>query len=171
MGLPSVWEAIKKQGMPEKPHKTLSQGDGKSISKLLSEHCFHFAKLSHIPGFPEPENLMLELFEEGQKFFKCRVCGKVGKRKDNLLAHIETHLPTKPQTAAVLDSMILVAEGDHPVFMKYTCSNCGKQLPDRRDMKRHCETHLDITHICEMCQKVCKTRNALRQHYSAYHKP
>jgi len=77
----------------------------------------------------------------------------------------------KEALAAVLDSMILVAEGDHTVFMKYTCSNCGKQLPDRRDMKRHCETHLDITHICEMCQKVCKTRNALRQHYSAYHKP
>ena len=32
------------------------------------------------------------------------------------------------------------------------------------------ETHLDVTYICELCQKACKTRNALRQHYSAYHK-
>lgn len=110
-----MWEAIKKQGIPEKPYKTLSQGDGKSISKLLSERCFHFAKLSHIPGFPEPENLMLELFEEGQKFFKCRVCGKVGKRKDNLLAHIETHLPTKPQT----------------------CDHCGKLFKTKNSLTSH----------------------------------
>ena len=77
--------------------------------------CFHFAKSSHIPGFPEPENLMLELFEEGQKFFKCRVCGKVGKRKDNLLAHIETHLPTKPQT----------------------CDHCGKLFKTKNSLTSH----------------------------------
>ena len=69
----------------------------------------------HIPGFPEPENLMLELFEEGQKFFKCRVCGKVGKRKDNLLAHIETHLPTKPQT----------------------CDHCGKIFKTKNSLTSH----------------------------------
>ena len=74
--------------------------------------------------------------------------------------------------AAVLDSMIVVGEdaGGQSVYMKYTCATCGKKLPDRRDMKRHCETHLDVTYICELCQKACKTRNALRQHYSAYHK-
>ena len=116
--LPSVWKAIKKQGIPENPYATLSQGNGKSISKLLvnfSERCFHFAKSSHIPGFPEPENLMLELFEEGQKFFKCRVCGKVGKRKDNLLAHIETHLPTRPQT----------------------CDHCGKLFKTKNSLTSH----------------------------------
>ena len=74
--------------------------------------------------------------------------------------------------ATLLDSMIVVGEdaGGQSVYMKYTCATCGKKLPDRRDMKRHCETHLDVTYICELCQKSCKTRNALRQHYSAYHK-
>jgi len=78
----------------------------------------------------------------------------------------------KEALAALLDSMIVVGEdaGGQSVYMKYTCATCGKKLPDRRDMKRHCETHLDVTYICELCQKACKTRNALRQHYSAYHK-
>ena len=40
--LPSLWEALKKQGVAEKTYATLPQGDGATISKLRVnnfEHC------------------------------------------------------------------------------------------------------------------------------------
>ena len=58
---------------------------------------------------------MTEVFEEGEKLFRCIVCGKIGKRKDNLLAHIETHLPPKP----------------------VTCLQCGKLFKTKNSLTSH----------------------------------
>jgi len=81
----------------------------------------------------------------------------------NLLLVLNTD-PLCVDLSTILDAMIGHSGA------KYACKSCGKQIADRRDMRRHCETHLDMTHACELCHKVCKTRDALRQHYSAYHK-
>ena len=70
--------------------------------------------------------------------------------------------------ATILDSMI--SQTEWGTTAKFSCTSCGKQLADRRDMRRHCETHLDIKHECEICGKRCKTSNALRMHRSNYHK-
>lgn len=58
---------------------------------------------------------MVELMEDGQKVFQCSVCEKIGKRKDNLLAHIETHLPAQPQT----------------------CIHCGKLFKTKNSLTSH----------------------------------
>jgi len=81
----------------------------------------------------------------------------------NLLVVLNTD-PLCVDLATILDAMIGHSGS------KYACKSCGKELADRRDMRRHCETHLDIKHVCEFCGKHCKTSNALRMHYSTYHK-
>ena len=52
---------------------------------------------------------------------------------------------------------------------KPSCVECGKSFVDMYKMRRHAETHLDICLPCNLCQKVCKTRNALSIHYARVH--
>ena len=69
---------------------------------------------------------------------------------------------------AVLDSMMskVWAEG----IAKFCCNTCGKVMAEKRDMKRHLESHLDMSYSCDICKKVCTTSNALRKHYYMHHR-
>ena len=69
---------------------------------------------------------------------------------------------------AVLDSMMskVWAEG----IAKFCCNTCGKIMAEKRDMKRHLESHLDMSYNCDICKKVCTTSNALRKHYYVHHR-
>ena len=69
---------------------------------------------------------------------------------------------------AVLDSMMskVWAEG----IAKFCCNTCGKVMTEKRDMKRHLESHLDMSYTCDICKKVCTTSNALRKHYYVHHR-
>ena len=62
-----------------------------------------------------------------------------------------------------LESMIERAGGG-----KWRCTLCGLEN-DKYKVKRHAEVHLDMTHVCMVCAKVFKTRNALSTHYTRYH--
>jgi uncharacterized C2H2 Zn-finger protein len=55
--------------------------------------------------------------------------------------------------------------------VKFRCLTCGKVMSAKKDLRRHVETHLDITHPGEICpEKTFKSRSSLANHYSAYHK-
>ena len=45
---------------------------------------------------------------------------------------------------------------------------CGLEN-DKYKVKRHAEVHLDMTHVCMVCDKVFNTRNTLATHYSKQH--
>ena len=66
--------------------------------------------------------------------------------------------------SAILEGMISETYG------QFSCNTCGKVMAQKRDMKRHVESHLDIKHECEICGQRSKTSNALRMHYKIYHK-
>ena len=46
------------------------------------------------------------------------------------------------------------------------CKICSKELRDMTDMKRHIEAnHLTgVTHSCDVCGKISRSRNGLRKH-------
>merc|ERR1712013_651097 len=69
---------------------------------------------------------------------------------------------------AMLDSMMskVLVDG----IAKFQCATCGKLMAEKRDMKRHLESHLDMSYACEICKKVCTTSNALRKHYYVHHR-
>jgi hypothetical protein len=52
---------------------------------------------------------------------------------------------------------------------KLGCTQCGKMFDDMYKIRRHAETHLGISLPCELCAKVCWTRNALSIHYARVH--
>jgi len=72
---------------------------------------------------------------------------------------------------AVINGMIS-REGDYGGVAKFRCTVCQKVMGARHHMRNHIETHMSITHHCEMagCQKSFKTRNSRAVHYSTYHK-
>ena len=51
---------------------------------------------------------------------------------------------------------------------KWRCTMCGLEN-DKYKVKRHAEVHLDMTHVCMVCDKVFNTRNTLATHYSKQH--
>jgi len=65
---------------------------------------------------------------------------------------------------AVVEAMIGQTE-DH----KFTCLQCGKMFETKQGGKKHADVHLGFVHPCVLCQKVCRTRNALSAHYTKYH--
>ena len=73
---------------------------------------------------------------------------------------------------SLCDSMIAKYEneGQSAAKYRYMCTSCGKVIISKKDMRRHVETHLDISHPCSVCQRTFKTRSSLALHYSLYHK-
>ena len=53
----------------------------------------------------------------------------------------------------------------------WQCAQCHFSSKVRSTVKEHIETHISgFSHPCPMCQKTCKTRNALRVHKIQAHK-
>ena len=65
---------------------------------------------------------------------------------------------------AVVEAMIGQTEGG-----KFTCLQCGKIFETKQGGKKHADVHLGLIHPCVICQRICKTRNALSAHYTKYH--
>ena len=66
--------------------------------------------------------------------------------------------------ASLLESMI-----QRGLNGNFECTSCGKTSGDKKSMRRHVETHMELRHSCKFCDKVSKTRVGLAQHYSKYH--
>ena len=81
---------------------------------------------------------------------------------DQDLQHMTICFPL--EFAALLESMI--HRGLNGTF---ECTNCGKSCADKKGIRRHVETHVDMRHSCQLCDKVSKTRVGLAQHYAKYH--
>jgi len=65
--------------------------------------------------YGNPESLYSEVLNDFEKAFQCNVCSKIAKRKDNILAHIESHLPSVPKT----------------------CNYCGKLFKTKNSLTSH----------------------------------
>jgi len=51
------------------------------------------------------------------------------------------------------------------------CKKCGKVMKKKQHIKNHAESHLEgYSHPCPICGKSSKTRNALQNHISYFHK-
>ena len=66
--------------------------------------------------------------------------------------------------ASLLESMI-----QRGLNGNFECTSCGKTSGDKKSMRRHVETHMDVRHSCQLCDKASKTRVGLAQHYAKYH--
>ena len=52
---------------------------------------------------------------------------------------------------------------------KFLCLSCDKAFLGKQAAERHAEIHLNMTHLCIVCQRTFKTRNALATHYTRQH--
>merc|ERR1712096_556710 len=64
-----------------------------------------------------------------------------------------------------IEEMIFVENGC------WGCKKCGKFMRKEQHIKNHAESHLEgYSHPCPICGKSSKTRNALSNHISYFHK-
>ena len=50
------------------------------------------------------------------------------------------------------------------------CTLCGKITNDRRNMRRHIETHMEgLSYVCPSCNKVFRSNNSLQTHKRRFH--
>ena len=52
----------------------------------------------------------------------------------------------------------------------FECSLCGKVSTIKGNVRRHVETHLDVSYSCHLCGKVFQSKNAQSAHKSRNHK-
>ena len=64
-----------------------------------------------------------------------------------------------------------IGNGKVQEFITRICKVCGKEGV-QSDVERHIEAkHITgVTHACDVCETICKTRNSLRNHKSAMHR-
>jgi len=74
----------------------------------------------------------------------------------------------KDLDALILDSMSQVVSEVKGTC--WQCNHCGKQDKDKKDMRRHVESHYSFSHTCPHCEKIYKSRPSLKSHISAKHK-
>ena len=52
-----------------------------------------------------------------------------------------------------------------------TCNACGKSGTDKRNMRRHVETHIDgLSYPCQLCGKTFRSKHSLSNHKFNFHK-
>jgi hypothetical protein len=52
----------------------------------------------------------------------------------------------------------------------WSCKECQNTAKTKQIIKRHVEIHMeDVSHICNICNKTCKTRNSLQVHMVRNH--
>ena len=64
-----------------------------------------------------------------------------------------------------IEQMVFVENGF------WCCKKCGKIMKKKQHIRNHAESHLEgYSHPCPFCDKHSKTRNALSNHISYFHK-
>ena len=62
----------------------------------------------------------------------------------------------------------LLANGENGLL---TCNACGKSGTDKRNMRRHVETHIDgLSYPCQLCGKTFRSKHSLSNHKFNFHK-
>ena len=116
-------------------------------SSYLCKHCLNVSQsidelVSHCKEYHELENL---------PYFKCDKCSFVSDR----FASTEEHY----KTVHGLEK-----------YSPFACKHCNYTVNKLTEHRRHVATHKDISHICDVCGKVLKTKVSLKHHKEFYHK-
>ena len=123
--------------------------------------------------------------------FVCTVCGKSFNHKCNLERHIVLHesggtvrrmneIESDDSVVSLSndsgDVDIVTEETDTPSFDerllmdmdKLKCIKCGKICSNKSNLKSHVKLHLNLRHVCKICQASFDTKDFLKKHYNIH---
>eukprot|EP00057_Strongylocentrotus_purpuratus_P003718 XP_003727213.1 PREDICTED: zinc finger protein 676 [Strongylocentrotus purpuratus] len=95
------------------------------------------------------EDLTIEnkVSEQGDLVFKCRTCEKVFSCHGRLKEH----------------------ESFHKFSQGHACPVCDKKETNSRTLAKHMKTHEPLVLKCKECNRIYKTKSALRKHLNEFH--
>lgn len=104
-------------------------------------------------------------FTHNAERYTCEVCEKSFGRPDLLSSHKrrEHNIVTDPPQMQY-DPIL-----DPNEFGVYQCQVCAVVLKDRRNLKRHYQTHSDIKYKCTLCDKEYNRRYEMTKHMRTIH--
>ena len=80
-------------------------------------------------------------------------------------------VPTETNNEDLESKIVSMMESFIDGDFKWKCTVCGKGTKDKRDMKRHIESHIDgVSHPCNICGKGIRSKHALFMHKSRTHR-
>ena len=110
--------------------------------------------------------------------FVCNECGSLFKLQRSLKRHLEAkHWNLKSVqcdrcdfASARIDILKKHVQSVHEKLKPYNCRQCGKGFSSKQHCKEHEESiHDGITHSCDFCEMICKTKGHLRKHIKKVH--
>ncbi|XP_028404576.1 zinc finger protein 107-like [Dendronephthya gigantea] len=170
---------------PDPEDESLSGEKNGELQTYLDEHAespfadrFDATRDSDVPETESPQVQSAEqpsskterLNGHVEGMYECQLCGKVFKRKSNLLAHEKNHAENKvfrcdlcgqafPELQELAFHRTLCEESF------YKCQICDKECGTKFKLKCHVETHNDDKpHVCDMCGTRFKHARSLTTH-------
>lgn len=116
--------------------------------------------------------------EKTDKIYICDVCGKnTGSTKSSLTQHINIHHTERKREQCEICNRLVISTKRHYKLVHettgvFTCTKCGKQLRNEKQLAHHVRMrHPDQTqqHVCNDCGKIYKHRHLMMEHIHATH--
>ena len=102
--------------------------------------------------------------------FKCEICCKEFRRKDNLYQHIRRfHEGKENETKPNNDVNENKNQMKNSKDKNAKCDTCEKSFGSAYDLQRHQKTHMEKSYLCTLCPKVFRKEDSLDHHFAKIH--
>ena len=127
-------------------------------------------------SFTSSMRLDYHAFTHSDYKYPCKICGKVFKRKEDLVwSHMGVHSDARPFKCPLCDktykyrSSLRLHNRSH-TGEKVTCEICQKSFRDPSDLKKHSNIHSGLKpHLCDTCGLFFRQRHILQSHIKHVH--
>ena len=103
--------------------------------------------------------------------YSCQYCDSVCRTKNALEQHISRKHKVWINNNFLIDLDLLIKSKIDRRDNVYACTECDYTTPYPDTCRNHVEArHLSTSgYTCQICNKFCSTRNAMKIHYTRYH--